>query len=79
MDDQLLALLPPTALAAIEYALRDAAHTQPKTEEGNANFLMLLRMSRQASKQGESIWGEDYAYLAGSVAESLAAMTKYIY
>jgi hypothetical protein len=62
---ELLPLLSPLALAALEAGITDSLdETLP--DDG---YQKLLAVSAAIRVQGHSLWGEDYAYLSGSVSE----------
>ncbi len=71
---ELLPLLSPFALAALEAGLTDSL------DEGlsDDSYQKLLAVLAAVREQGHALWGEDYAYLAGDVAEQLENLPIYI-
>lgn len=72
--DDLLPLLSPLALAALEAGIVDSLDDMLSDD----NYKKLLAISVLVREQGHAVWGEDYAYLAGSVAETLDDLSLYI-
>lgn len=65
--DDLLPLLSPLALAALEAGITDSLDEMLSDD----SYQKLLSVSAAVREQGHATLGEDYAYLAGSVAETL--------
>ena len=62
---ELLPLLSPLALAALEAGITDNLdETLP-----DDSYQRLLAVSAAVREHGHALWGEDYAYLAGHVSE----------
>lgn len=72
--NDLLPLLSPLALAALEAGITDSLDDMLSDD----SYQKLLAVSAAVRDQGHTTWGEDYAYLAGSVAETLDDLSLYI-
>jgi hypothetical protein len=71
---ELLPLLSPLALAALEAGITDSLDEMLPDD----SYQQLLAVSAAVREQGHALWGEDYAYLAGDVSESLENLPIYI-
>jgi hypothetical protein len=71
--EELLPLLSPLALAALEAGLADSLDEMLSDD----SYQKLLSVSAAVRGQGEVTYGDYYAYLAGSVAETLEDMTLF--
>jgi hypothetical protein len=72
--DELLPLLSPLALAALEAGITDSLDEMLPDDD----YKKLLAVSSAVRQQGQATIGEDYAYLAGSVAETLDDLPVWI-
>jgi hypothetical protein len=72
--DDLLPLLSPLALAALEAGLTDSLDEMLSDD----SYQLLLATAAAVREYGHSLLGDDYAYLAGSVCEQLDELTMYI-
>lgn len=70
----LLPLLSPLALAALEAGITDSLDDMLPDD----SYQKLLALSAAVREQGHATWGEDYVYLAGSVTETLDDLSLYI-